>query len=119
LGEGSPRWFNFKPLGRDPNASVMEFRTLLPIPPSGEIPPLPEAFTLKLGERMSGGNAPPHMGRSAHLIDQDLDNMCAVQRGFKAAAPQAAFLTLSKHHEAKIRRFHEIYDKVLGLEGSD
>jgi phenylpropionate dioxygenase-like ring-hydroxylating dioxygenase large terminal subunit len=117
-GEGSPRWFNFKPMGRDTNSSVMEFRTLLPIPPSGEVPPLPEPFHLKLGERMSD-KAPPHMGRSAHLIDQDLDNMCANQRGFKAAAKSAAFLTLSKYHEAKIRRFHEIYDKVLGLEGND
>jgi hypothetical protein len=113
-GEGSPRWLNFKPLGRNPDRCEMEIRTLLPIPASGKRPPVPEPHRVRLGERVK---TRPEMGRSAHLLDQDLDNMCAVQLGFKAAAKGSAYLTLSKYHEAKIRRFHEIYDEVLGIQG--
>ena len=39
----------------------------------------------------------------------------AVQQGFKAAAPGTAYMTLANRHEAKIRHFHELYDKVLGM----
>jgi hypothetical protein len=113
-GEGSPRWLNFKPMGSNPNASLMEIRTLMPIPASGEHPPVPEPHYVRLGERVRDQ---PAMGRSAHLLDQDLDNMAAEQLGFKAAAKNGAFLTLSTYHEAKIRRFHEIYDGLLGLDG--
>jgi hypothetical protein len=108
---------NFKPLGRNPDACQMEVRTLLPVPATGERPPVPEPKHIKLGEFVS--QKYPTMGQSGRLIDQDLDNMCANQRGFKAAAPNAAFLTLGDYQEAKIRRFHEIYDQVLGLDVND
>jgi nitrite reductase/ring-hydroxylating ferredoxin subunit len=116
-GEGLPWWYNFKPLGRDPDMSQMEIRVLQPIPQSGEQPPVPEPYHIKVGERAE--EKFPELGSTAHLIDQDLVNMYAVQRGFKAAAPGAGYLTLSKYHEAKIRRFHEIYDRLLGLEDAD
>jgi phenylpropionate dioxygenase-like ring-hydroxylating dioxygenase large terminal subunit len=114
-GEGLPWWYNFKPLGRNPDHSQMEIRVLQPIPASGERPPVPEPYHIKIGEKAE--EKYPELGSTAHLIDQDLVNMYAVQRGFKAAAPGAGYLTLSAYHEAKIRRFHEIYDRLLGLEG--
>ncbi len=113
-GEGMPRWMNFKPLGSNPDACQMEVRTLLPMPKDGKRPPVPEPYHIKLGELVT--ERYPILGQSGVLIDQDLDNMCANQRGFKAAPPSAAFLTLSEYQEMKIRRFHEIYDKVLGLD---
>jgi len=115
-GEALPWWYNFKPLGRDPDHSQMEIRVLLPIPANGEHPPTPEPYHVKLGERAE--EKFPELGSTGHLIDQDLVNMYAVQLGFKAAPPGAAYLTLSKYHEAKIRRFHEIYDRLLGLDRS-
>jgi nitrite reductase/ring-hydroxylating ferredoxin subunit len=115
-GEGLPWWYNFKPLGRDPNSSQMEIRVLLPIPASGEYPP-PQEYHVELGEKAE--DKYPELGSTAHLIDQDLFNMYAVQRGLKAAAPGADYMTLSDYHEAKIRRFHEIYDSLLGLDATD
>ena len=112
-GEGLPWWYNFKPLGRNPEASQMEIRVLLPIPASGERPPVPEAYHVHLGERCE--EKFPELGSTAHLIDQDLTNMYAVQLGFKAAAPGAGYLTLAQNHEAMIRRFHNIYDDLLGI----
>jgi hypothetical protein len=116
-GEASPRWHRFKPLGRDPKACQMEIRTLLPIPPSGEYPTNPPTYHVKLGRRVF--ETFPELGQVAHLVDQDLQNLSAVQRGLRAAPASTAYMTLSRYHESMIRRFHEIYDKALGLHLKD
>jgi hypothetical protein len=114
MGEASPRWHKFKPLGRDPGACQMEIRTLLPIPPSGEYSTAPQTYHVKLGGRVF--ETFPELGQAAHLVDQDLDNLSAVQKGLKAAARGTGYMTLADYHESMIRRFHEIYDAALGLE---
>jgi hypothetical protein len=111
-GEGLPWWYNFTPIGEDPNKSQMEVRILLPVPASGERPPVPEPIILDFDEK---GADNPALGAMGHIIDQDLANMTAVQQGFKAAPKGTDYLTLSRYQEAKIRRFHEIYDEKLGL----
>src|SRR3546814_2645963 len=108
-GEGLPWWYNFTPIGNDPDKSLMEVRVLRPIPASGERPPVPEAIELDFDEIASNR---PELGSLGHIIDQDLANMTAVQQGFKAAADDAAYLTLSRYQEAKIRHFHEVYDRL-------
>lgn len=113
-GEASPRWHNFIPLGRNPNACQMEIRTLAPIPASGEYPTDPPVFHVKLGERVY--EVFPELGQGARLVDQDLDNLTAVGHGLNAAPPSAAYMTLSEYHESMIRRWHEVYDGALGLE---
>ena len=113
-GEASPRWHKFKPLGRNPGACQMEIRTLLPIPPSGEYSLEPRTYHVKFGERVF--ESFPELGQAALLVDQDLVNLSAVQRGLKAAPPQACYMTLSNYHESMIRRFHEIYDQALGID---
>ena len=117
MGEASPRWHKFTPLGSDPNACRMEIRTLLPIPASGEIPQEIPTYHVPLGGRVF--DTFPELGQAAHLVDQDLDNLAAVQLGLRAASPEAAYMVLSDYHEAMIRRFHEIYDAALGLEAVD
>lgn len=112
-GEGLPWWYNFTPIGDDPEKSLMEVRILKPIPASGERPPMPDPIELDFDEIASER---PELGSLGHIIDQDLANMTAVQQGFKAAADDAAYLTLSVYQEAKIRHFHEIYDRMLGLD---
>ena len=116
-GEASPRWHKFKPLGRDPNACQMEIRTLLPIPPSGKYPTDPPTYQVTLGRRVH--ETFPELGQAARLVDQDLENLAAVQRGFRAAPGSTAFMTLSDYHESMIRRFHEIYDRTLRIEVDD
>jgi phenylpropionate dioxygenase-like ring-hydroxylating dioxygenase large terminal subunit len=116
-GEAAPRWHKFKPLGRNPNACQMEIRTLLPIPPSGEYPLEYETYHVPLGGRVF--DKFPELGQAAHLVDQDIENLSAVQLGLKAAASGTAYMTLSDYHESMIRRFHEIYDQALGLDLND
>lgn len=113
-GEASPRWHKFIPLGRNPNACQMEIRTLLPIPPSGEYPLDPPTYHVPLGGRVH--DTFPELGQAARLVDQDLTNLAAVQRGLRAAPASTAYMTLSDYHESMIRRFHEIYDAALGLD---
>jgi hypothetical protein len=115
-GEGLPWWYKFTPYGRDPDKSVMEYRMLLPIPKDGKRPEVPEAIIINFGEKAEDN---PALGTTGHIVDQDMSNMNAVQRGFKAAADGAAYMTLSQYQEAKIRRFHEIYDQRLGLKIND
>ena len=116
-GEASPRWHKFTPLGSDPNACQMEIRTLLPIPKSGEFPTDYPTYHVPLGHRVF--ETFPELGQAARLVDQDLENLAAVQKGLKAAPPSAAYMTLSDYHESMIRRFHEIYDKALGIYAED
>jgi len=116
-GENLPWWYNFTPYGSDPDRSIMELRVLVPIPASGERPPVPDALVIGFGERATPTH--PELGILAHLIDQDLYNMEAVQKGMRAAPAGADFATTSVYQEKKVRRFHEIYDEMLGLDGDD
>jgi len=116
-GEASPRWHKFTPLGRDPNACQMEIRTLLPIPKSGEIATDYPTYHVPLGNRVF--DTFPELGQAARLVDQDLENLAAVQKGLRAAPASAAYLTLSEYHESMIRRFHEIYDRSLRIGPED
>lgn len=116
-GEASPRWHKFTPLSRDPDSCQMEIRTLLPIPPSGEYPKDPPTYHVKLGERVYPTF--PELGQAARLVDQDLENLTAVQLGLKSAPRNVAYMTLANYHESMIRRFHETYDRVLGLDADD
>ena len=111
-GEGLPWWYKFTPYKDDPGKSVMEYRLLLPIPANGERPPVPEPIIVDFGETAADN---PALGATGHIIDQDLSNMNAVHLGLKSAPPEQAFLVTSAYQEAKIRRFHEIYDEKLGL----
>jgi len=115
-GEGLPWWYNFTPIGDNPDHSMMEIRVLLPIPADGQRPPVPEPIELDFDEK---GADRPELGAMGHIIDQDLANMLAVQQGFKAAAPGTAYMTLANNHEAKIRHFHEVYDRLLGLDADE
>ena len=58
----------------------------------------------------------PELGQAARLVDQDLTNLAAVQRGLRAAPASTAYMTLSNYHESMIRRFHQIYDTALGID---
>lgn len=115
-GEGLPWWYNFTPLGDNPDHSLMEIRILLPIPADGQRPPVPEAIELDFDDHAADCAA---LGAIGHIVDQDLANMRAVQEGFKAAAPGTAYMTLATEHEAKIRHFHELYDRMLGLDEAE
>jgi nitrite reductase/ring-hydroxylating ferredoxin subunit len=113
-GEMLPWWYRFLPYGNDPEASTMEIRVLLPIPADGKAPPAAEILEIDFDEK---GVDFPQLGALGHLVDQDMSNMVAVQKGFKAAALGENFLTLAPRAEAQIGHFYEIYDEIMGFNG--
>ncbi|HKY19863.1 MAG TPA: aromatic ring-hydroxylating dioxygenase subunit alpha [Vicinamibacterales bacterium] len=113
-GEGIPWWYNFTPLGDDPDQCVMEIRILQPVPANGVRQPVPPAITLEFGEEP---DKHPILSKTfvGPILAQDLRNMEGVQQGFKAAAPGHRYMTVARYQEAQITHFHEIYDRVMGL----
>ncbi|ARR54754.1 hypothetical protein HY78_15575 [Rhizorhabdus wittichii DC-6] len=111
-GEMLPWWYRFLPYENDPECSTMEIRVLMPIPASGEVPPPVEVVEIDFDEK---GMDYPQLGPLGHLVDQDMSNMVAVQKGFKAAAAGKDYLTLAPRAEAQIGHFHEVYDEVMGF----
>ena len=114
-GEGIPWWYNFTPLGDDPEQCVMEIRVLQPITASGVRQPPAPVINIDFGEEP---DKHPILSKTfvGPILAQDLRNMEAVQQGFKAAAPANAYMTISRYQEAQITYFHEIYDRVMGLD---
>ena len=113
-GEMLPWWYRFLPYGDDPEASTMEIRMLLPIPADGKAPPAAEILEIDFDEK---GMDYPELGALGHLVDQDMSNMVAVQKGFHAAAPGEGYLTLAPRAEGQIAHFYEIYDEIMGFDG--
>lgn len=114
-GEGIPWYYNFRPAGADPERSQLEYRMLLPLPADGTRPPVPDPIVVDFGEK---AESYPELGPTGHIIDQDIANMEAVQAGMKAAPKGTDVATTSRYQEMQIRRFYEIYDRLLGLDES-
>jgi phenylpropionate dioxygenase-like ring-hydroxylating dioxygenase large terminal subunit len=112
-GEMLPWWYRFLPLG--PEECTMEVRVLLPHPANGEVPPAAKRLEIDFDEM---GKDFPELGPLGHLVDQDMSNMVAVQKGFKAAAKGEDFITLAPRAEAQIAHFYEIYDEIMGFDGN-
>ena len=92
----------------------MEVRVTAPMPDDGSpVPPLPEPIDIDFDTRTSEIEA---LGAAGTILDQDMQNMEAVQRGVKAAPPGREFMTLANYQESNIRHFHYVYNKLLGLE---
>jgi len=115
-GEGLPWWYKFTPYHDDPTKSVLEFRMLLPIPADGKRPPVPEPIIVDFGQK---AESYPELGAVGHIMDQDVANMEACQRGMMAAPKGINFATTSSYQEQQVTRFYEIYDKLLGLDTND
>jgi len=111
-GEGLPWWYRFLPLGDDPEACIMEVRITQPVPKEGKRPapaaPIDIDFDEKCGD---------YVGTPGKIIDQDIFNLLAVQKGMKAARPGMEFATLARYQESNIQHFHRVYNKTLGIQG--
>jgi hypothetical protein len=44
-----------------------------------------------------------------------MSNLPRIQAGLRAAAPERAWATLGRYQEQRIRHFHEVLEKTLGL----
>jgi phenylpropionate dioxygenase-like ring-hydroxylating dioxygenase large terminal subunit len=103
--------FRFRPHGDNPEESIMDVLLLAPWP-KDKPRPVP-AKPRKLGFDDPWTSAPELLSLSK-ILDQDVFNVPAVQRGLKAKSPP--YVWYSSYQEMKIRNFHRNYEKALGLE---
>jgi nitrite reductase/ring-hydroxylating ferredoxin subunit len=111
-GEGLAWWYNFTPLGDDPNSCVMEIRLTMPVPRDRPCPPSAAPVDIDFDDQ---GRNHPETGAVGYIMDEDMENMEEVHRGMRAARDDSARPVLSKIQEARIRHFHETYSKAMGL----
>jgi phenylpropionate dioxygenase-like ring-hydroxylating dioxygenase large terminal subunit len=101
----------FMPYGDRPDMSTMEVWFLVPF--KGERPP--PAKMRFLGPDQSFLEA-VEMGQAAGIIAQDEFNIEKVQRGLHTLRKNRAGVTPGVYQHTKIRHFHQLYDRWLGLD---
>lgn len=103
-----PVQYRFRPNGWDPDSSIFDLYWLFPLPPGAERPPAAPARFLGPDEPFS---AVSEMLEFGSVLDQDVSNMAAVQRGMKTTVKE--HVTLSSYQESRIRHFHQLLDQWL------
>ena len=98
--------YRFRPLGNDPNRSVMEVMYLSPF--RGKRPPAAPIHWL--GEDEDWTKA-PELGFLTKVFNQDTANLGRVQRGLQAAAHKE--VTFGHYQETKLRHFHALLDRYV------
>lgn len=116
LGEGLPLVYQFTPYGDDPNSSVMDIRLLAPVP-GGGAPRPPSAAIIDI-DFDADFSSVPQIGVLAHIFDQDFVNLPKIQAGMRSAADSHAQTALGHYQESRIRYFHDVLEKTLGLDGA-
>jgi len=102
--------FRFRPLGDDPEESVMDIYLLAPWPKDKPRPAPAKHRKLGFDDPWT---AAPELLSLSKITDQDVFNVPSVQRGLKAKAP--AYIWFSGYQEQKIRNFHINYERALGI----
>jgi phenylpropionate dioxygenase-like ring-hydroxylating dioxygenase large terminal subunit len=113
LGEGAPLWYQFLPLGDNPNESVMDVRFLLPMPAGGQRPPAAQRTDLDFDEGYGANNV--GFGLFDEVFDQDMSNVPSVQQGCRTGSPETAFVNLGLYQECRIRAFQTRLARLCGL----
>ena len=102
--------YRFRPLGDDPDMSIMECMFLAPF---GEGPRPPAAPIHWLGVDDDWVEA-PELGVLARIFNQDVFNIPRVQLGLKTMKnPEVVF---GSYNETKIRHFHKLLAEWIALE---
>ena len=98
--------YRFRPLGNDPNRSLMEIFYLAPF--RGKRPaPSP----LKLLAEDEPWTEAPQLGPLAKVFEQDTFNMGRLQQGLRGASHE--FVTLASYQETKLRHFHALLEQAI------
>ena len=112
-GEGLAWWYNFTPLGDNPNECVMEIRLTKPVPRNQPRPPAAKPVDLDFDEQ---GRAHPETGQVGYIMDEDMDNMNEVHKGMRTAREDSSKPVFALTQEARVRHFHEVYAKAMGID---
>lgn len=113
LGEGAPLWYQFLPLGNNPNESVMDVRFLLPMPANGQRPPTAQRTDLDFDEGYRAGKV--GFGLFDEVFDQDMSNVPRVQEGCRTGSPDTEYVNLGLYQECRIQAFQSRLARLCGL----
>jgi len=108
-GQSLPICYRFRPLGDNPEKSIMEIMFLFSKAPDRSHPEPAAIHWLAEDEPWS---AAKEMGSAAMVADQDTDNLMRIQRGLRAT--KKAGVTLARYQEIRIRHFHQTLDGYMG-----
>lgn len=107
-GQSLPVCYRFRPLGDNPEQSIMEIMFLFSKAPDGSHPEPAQIRWLGLDEPWSSA---PELGSAAMVADQDTDNLKRIQRGLRASRKPG--VTLAAYQESRIRHYHETLDAYM------
>jgi hypothetical protein len=107
-GQSLPLCYRFRPLGDDPERSIMEIMYLFAKAPDGTHPPPAKIRWLAEDEPWSNAT---ELGSASMVADQDTDNLRRIQRGLRATKKPG--VTLAQYQESRIRHFHQTLDAYM------
>jgi hypothetical protein len=107
-GQSLPICYRFRPLGDDPEHSIMEIMFLFAKAPDGSHPAPAAIHWLGVDEPWT---AAKELGSAAMVADQDTDNLKRIQKGARASKKPG--VTLARYQESRIRHFHETLDAYM------
>jgi phenylpropionate dioxygenase-like ring-hydroxylating dioxygenase large terminal subunit len=102
--------YRYRPYGSDPNRSIMEVMLFSAWPDDKPKPAPASIHWLKPGETTADA---PELGQLGRVFLQDITNMYAVQEGLKTNGN--GYTILSDHNETPVRKFHDLYEKWMGI----
>jgi hypothetical protein len=102
--------YRFRPNGDDHLSCIMDVFLLSPF--KGDRPP--PATEIRLTADQPWRTAVEQLGSLARVFDQDEFNLEAVQKGLRTIKKRG--VSFGVYQESKIRHFHHLYEKWLGLE---
>lgn len=103
--------YRFRPNGSNPDECLMEAMLLAPWPEGKPKPPAAKLHMLDPDEPWVNG---AELGSIAAIFDQDCANAPKVHDGLKHMEPP--HIWISAYQESAIRNFHNIYERLLGLQ---
>lgn len=107
-GQALPICYRFRPLGDDPERSIMEIMFLFSKAADGSHPPPARIHWLGVDEPWSSA---AELGSAARVADQDTDNLKRIQKGLRATKKPG--VTLARYQESRIRHYHETLDAYM------
>jgi phenylpropionate dioxygenase-like ring-hydroxylating dioxygenase large terminal subunit len=107
-GQALPICYRFRPLGDDPERSIMEIMFLFSKAADGSHPPPAKIRWLSEDEPWSNA---PELGSAAKVADQDTENLKRIQKGLRATRKPG--VTLARYQESRIRHYHETLDAYM------
>lgn len=111
-GEGAPLFYQYMPIGDNPNECIMDIRFLLPLPANGQRPPAAQRIDLDFDDSYQENNV--GFGLFDEVFDQDMGNVPAVQGGAREGKPDQPFY-FGRYQECRLRALHARIARLCDL----